>query len=388
MTKMTRLRVCNIISGAGWGGAERVVSLLLGGIRSRDLDVAVVVFNEGQLADTVRDLGIRVHVCAEGGRTFLSLCHSLRVWLSVNKFDVIHVHGYKELAVVIAASCGHLKTTLVTVHGLQPWTQITLGGALKYWGFMIFARLLGGWFVAVSQEIELRLRSALRTDRVFRISNPVPLQSREETGRDIRSIVGWPSGMKLVGFVGRLELVKGPDLLLTAATLCAPGIGFVFVGDGSMKAALNDVVRSNCLESRVRFLGHVPEAIGYIAGLDLLAVPSRHEGLPMVLLEAALCGVPVVAFDVGGVREVLDGSPCAQLISCGDVQEFARAMDRTVTGKEEIREAIVAWSNSVRAKFSLKAAVESYLALYVMIAADNTIPSGYGSHTDTSSTYR
>lgn len=134
-----------------------------------------------------------------------------------------------------------------------------------------------------------------------------------------------------------------------------------------MRTTLAEFVRLHQMGSRVQFLGHVQEAMSYIKCLDLLALPSRHEGLPMVLLEAAICRIPVVAFDVGGVSEVLDGSCSAQLIPPGDIQGFASAIERSVASHDKA--SMADWSSSVVSKFSLKATLESYLTLYKRVVA-------------------
>jgi L-malate glycosyltransferase len=359
------LRVCHIVTGDGWGGAERVVSLLLEGmLLSSDLKINVVLFNQGQLATTLDELGVETHVIQEEGRSFLSLCRELRGWFSNNKFDVIHVHRYKELAAAMAASFPRPTNLVVTVHGLQPWSQVELLEGVKYWAFMFIARLFGASFVAVSNEIERRLCKVLGRARISRIVNPIPSVPKREAGQNLRTILGWSSTQRLVGFVGRLEFVKGPDLFLRIASMCSEEIGFVIIGGGNMEAELVASVQTTDLKARVRFLGQVRDATPYLRQLDVLALTSRHEGLPMVVLEAASCGVPVVAFDVGGVGEVVDGGSAARLIRFGDFPGFVHALENVLNNEAAVREGVSLWATSVRSRFSLQAVVKAYLAIY------------------------
>lgn len=360
-----QMRVCHIVTGDGWGGLERVVSLLLEGmLRHSDLKIHVVLFNHGQLTTTLDELGIETHVIQEEGRSFLSLCRELRSWLSDNSFDVIHVHRYKELAAAIVASVPRSPNLVLTVHGLQPWSQVELLGGVKCWAFMFIARLFGASFVAVSKEIEGRLSKALGRARTSRIVNPIPSIPKIEEGQNLRTILGWSTTRRLVGFVGRLEFVKGPDLFLRIASMCSKEIGFVIIGGGSMEVELMASVQAADLKSRVHFLGQVRDAMPYLRQLDVLALCSRHEGLPMVVLEAAACGVPVVAFDVGGVGEVVDGGAAARLIPFGDFPGFAHALENVLSNDIAVRNGILVWATSVRSKFSLQAVVKSYLAIY------------------------
>lgn len=84
----------------------------------------------------------------------------------------------------------------------------------------------------------------------------------------------------------------------------------------------------------------------------------------MVLLEAAACEVPVVAFNVGGVGEVLDGSPAARLIRPGDEGGFVRALQEILNQGAEVRSEVSRWARSVRARFSPAVVASDYLALY------------------------
>ena len=359
------LRVCHIVTGDGWGGAERVVSLLLEGmLRYGDLKIHVVLFSQGQLATTLDELGIETHVIQEEGRSFLSLCRALRSWLSDKRFDVIHVHRYNELAAAIVASVPRSPNLVLTVHGLSPWSQLELLEGIKYWAPLLIARFFGAYFVAVSKEIEERLCKVLGRTRTTRIGNPIPPVPKIGEGQNLRTMLGWSATQRLVGFVGRLEFVKGPDLFLRIASMCSKEIGFVIIGGGAMEVELVASVQDADLKSCVRFLGQVRDATPYLLQLDVLALTSRHEGLPMVVLEAASCGVPVVAFDVGGVREVVDGGAAARLIPFGDFPGFVHALQNVLSNDTAVRNGLSLWAASVRSKFSLQAVVKAYLIVY------------------------
>jgi len=137
------------------------------------------------------------------------------------------------------------------------------------------------------------------------------------------------------------------------------------IGAGSLQQDLSARVVAAGLTGRVVFLGEVPDATGYLRQFDLLALPSRHEGLPLVLLEAAASDVPVVAFDVGGVREVLgQGGPGARLVPPADQDAFRRAIEESLQHREQSRAGAVRWAESVRTEFSLAAVSSAYCELY------------------------
>lgn len=364
------MRVVHVASGDAWGGAERVVALLAEGIGTqRDFSVEALLFNEGRLADVLRERGVPVHVIPESGHSFVGLALATRRWLKARHPDVVHAHRYKEILATAIAVAPRRYGFMVTAHGLEPSVQIARWRVLLIWGTLIAATLAGARVVAVSHELTRRLARILGRGRVTHIQNPMPMVGDGKTLPDLRRRFGWDPSRPLVGFIGRLESVKGPDIFTEVAARCQTDAGFVLIGGGSLERELSARVTAAGLTDRVAFLGEVPDAAGYIRQFDVLALPSRHEGLPLVLLEAAASEVPIVAFDVGGVREVLGtGGAAARLIPSTDRDGFSAALDELLRDPERSRGDAARWGESVRSEFSLAAISSSYSEIYRSIA--------------------
>jgi glycosyltransferase involved in cell wall biosynthesis len=362
------MKVLHLASGDGWAGAEMSLALLARGCREQnDLELACLLLNEGRLAEALRQLGLPVEVLPEARHSFWGLVRAVRQRIGEGRFDVVHAHRYKEMLITALARPPRRCRFVVTVHGLQPWRQLGVARSLQVWASLWAARLAGASFVAVSRELQERLGRVLGGKRVVGISNPLDPSPPEE-GRspsdDLRGRFGWHTQRPLVGFVGRLEEVKGPDLFLEIAKQVTVDAGFVVIGDGSLAETLRSLATEAGLRDRVGFTGEVSDARPYLAQLDVLALPSRHEGLPMVLLEAASCELPVVAFDVGGVAEVLDGGPATRLVPAGDTHSFAQTLEAQLREPSQTRAAAVRWSTAVRRRFGLESATAAYLAVY------------------------
>jgi len=364
------MRVVHVASGDAWGGAERVVALLAEGIGTQpDFSVEALLFNEGRLADVLRARGVPVHVILESEHSFVGLALATRRWLKARNPDVMHAHRYKEILATALAVAPRRCGFVATVHGLEPSTQLARWRVLLIWGTLIAARLAGARVVAVSHELTRRLARVLGRGHVAHIRNPMPTVGDGKALPDLRRRFGWDSSQPLVGFVGRLENVKGPDIFVEMAARCQTDAGFVLIGGGSLERELSARVTEAGLTDRVAFLGEVPDAAGYIRQLDVLALPSRHEGLPLVLLEAAASEVPIVAFDVGGVREVLGrGGPAAKLIPPTDRDGFREAVEELLQDRERSRRDAARWAESVRSEFSLATISSSYCEIYRVTA--------------------
>ena len=153
--------------------------------------------------------------------------------------------------------------------------------------------------------------------------SPVPQQ-------EARRELGFPAG-PLVVSVGNLAEEKGHDLVLDAAARIA-GLRTVIVGAGPQRSALEDRARALGIADRTTFVGNMPQdrLCRVYSAADVLALGSRREGWPNVLLEAMACGTPVVATNVGGVPEIVADPAAGIVVASQDPEAFADATRRAL----------------------------------------------------------
>lgn len=143
---------------------------------------------------------------------------------------------------------------------------------------------------------------------------------------DARRRLGLCESQKLIGCAGRLEEVKGFDLLIDAMAQLPSDIHAVIFGVGSQEQALKSKAEVLGLGERLTFAGLSCDMASVYPAFDIFCLPSRFEGLPLAALEAQACDIPVVGFDVGGVAEALcPDTSC--LVPEGDVIAFALAIE-------------------------------------------------------------
>src|SRR6266567_2654534 len=180
------------------------------------------------------------------------------------------------------------------------------------------------------------------TARIHVLRNPVDVQSiRRTVARPSRHWVG--GGPHLLA-AGRLSPEKGFDLLLdafAAVRMLFPNADLAILGDGIQQKALKSRCATLGLGSSVRFAGNVAEPALWFAGASLLVIPSRHEALPNVLLEAAAAGLPIVATPCSaGMTELLHGQSGAWLtrdISSPALERSLKAALATLRTGERFR---------------------------------------------------
>lgn len=182
--------------------------------------------------------------------------------------------------------------------------------------------------VAVSEALRARMIGiGMPPDRIHVLRNGVDTRMFAPAPRaEARKRLGIALDGPLVLGVGNLVAEKGFELLI--ATLASlPDVRALIVGDGPLRGALQRQAEAS-VPGRVDFRSAMPQAElrWAYAAADVLALPSLREGWPNVLLEALACGTPVVAADVGGVREIVSAEAPGRVVEGRDPGAWTRAI--------------------------------------------------------------
>ncbi len=145
--------------------------------------------------------------------------------------------------------------------------------------------------------------------------------------REARALLGLPAEAKVVGTVARLDAQKSPrDLVEAVAALGRDDVYAVWVGGGSLRAHTERLIVRRGLSGRFLLLGERSDVAALLPAFDVFALSSLFEGLPCALVEAMLCGVPVVATAVCSVPELVIAGNTGLLARPGDSRSLARAL--------------------------------------------------------------
>jgi glycosyltransferase involved in cell wall biosynthesis len=323
---VTLPRVAYVI-GTTTGGTGRHAAMLAEGCTARRLTVSVfgpaatrslfpaVAFTPVDIADRPRP--------ARDAAAVLRLRRLLARYVP----DVVHAHGLRAGAVTALALARTPRrerpAMVVTTHNAAP------SGATARAAYLALERLTArraDAVLCVSADLAARMRRAGARDVALAVVSapPAAAPSAEAVGQ-ARAAMG-AAGRPVVLAVGRLTPQKGFDLLLEAMTILGdrePAPLLVIAGDGPQAARL--AARSAALGSDVRFLGLRADIPALLAAADVVAVPSRWEGQPLIVQEALRAGRPLVASRVGGIPS-LTGEDAALLVPPGDPGRLASAV--------------------------------------------------------------
>jgi len=219
---------------------------------------------------------------------------------------------------------------------------------------------------ATSGPLGAAIRAAAPRTPVHVIPNgiavgPLPTPAERAAAREA---LGLAAGAPVVAFVGRLSREKAPEVLLRAVQ--GTGVQLLVAGEGPLRQALE----SEADPAQVRFLGFLSDVGPVLAAADVLALPSRTEGLPMAVLEAMAAGVAVVASEVGSLPEVL-GEGAGVLVPAGDVGALRQALESLSAPEERTRLASPA-RRRVESQYGAAAMARSYRERLYQPALDST----------------
>ncbi len=348
------------------GGAERQVMLLARGLRRRGWRVSVVALS-GAGGEAARDL-------EAAGVVFqsLAMCKGLadprgwvrfHEWLRRERPDVIHAHlphaawlaRWSRLGATVPAVIDSLHSSFTGTIGRR------LGYRVSNW--------LPDHVTAVSQAVaETHLQARMvSAEKLTVLPNGIDTEAWRPDAR-VRAAVRGELGLReefLWFAAGRLEPVKDyPTLLEAMARVPAPS-RLLIAGCGPLRDELTARAVGLGIGRRVRFLGFQAELRRWMQAADGFVLASRWEGLPMALLEAAACGLPIVATDVPGTREALEDGMTGRLATAGNPEDLAAAMTATMRDSSEERRAMGMRARvRVMEHFALEAVLDRWERLY------------------------
>ncbi|MGE0385218.1 MAG: glycosyltransferase family 4 protein [Gammaproteobacteria bacterium] len=253
----------------------------------------------------------------------------LAIYLKRNQFSILHCHLLYALGPWVGAISGLRVVT--TVHSVaERLGTIALIGLKR-----------SDTVIACSEEVAEGLSRRAAGRRLVVLKNGIKRPQGEARDRnELRQSFGIAPEHYLVVSLGRLIELKSYDVLISAVAAAMHRHAFLrllVAGDGEMRAELERQVVALGLDGKVRLMGHVSDVDGLLRAADLYVNSSKWEGLPMSLIEAMARGLPMIATNVGGNREIVLDGKTGVLIQPGDVDALSSAIIERIEDPEGSR---------------------------------------------------
>ncbi|WP_187432925.1 glycosyltransferase family 4 protein [Natronococcus pandeyae] len=372
--RLSESRVLHVITRSHWGGAPKIVKYLS---TESPASVAVACGPGGKLVDELRNEGVPVYVVdsLQSPPNPIQDAKSLyRITTLVRELEPDLVHCHSTKAGVLARIAARLNDvpSVFTVHGWGFYnTEYDFMGSVIRRGERTLARLTDGFVLVSENDAEAGMRYDITADTPSRVIHNGVSEWRAEDEGDLFGELPIDPDKPIIGSVCRLSHQKDPlEMLEVANRLADRSIDFemIIAGDGPLMDDCRRFVEHNDLET-VHLLGFRSDLGRVLSTLDVFLMTSRFEGFPLTLLEAMHVGIPIVSYDVGGVREAVKGGETGYVVERGNTGAFTERTARLVED-DAMRERFAnASRRTARDEFTVDRMVSEYRTFYRELVA-------------------
>jgi len=267
--------------------------------------------------------------------------------LKMSHYDIIHTHTTK--AGILGRIASRITGVPVIIHGLHGSTFQAFNSGLLNWLLFLFERLTGRFtdaYISVSKVLSEKyiekgigkkenyytVYSGMKLDKFYDVREKIDCRKKQRE-------LGINSKHFVIGNVARLETRKGHKFLLDAFKKVIMerkdcSLKLLIIGEGDKRENLENYVKELNLKENVIFTGYREDIEELMALMDIFVLTSLREGLPRVLVQAAAVGIPLVAFNVDGVSEIVKDNYNGFLVRVRDVEQLANRIIKYIDNKE------------------------------------------------------
>lgn len=376
---MPKIRVAHIITRLELGGAQENTLYTVTHLDSQVYDCFLITGKGGILdSKAVSALGAKAIFVSSLVRPvhpwndLLSLFVIYRLCRK-EKFDLVHTHSSKAgILGRWAAKLAGVNKIVHTFHGFgfndfqKPWTR---------WFFILAERvtaLITDKMIVVSSENTKKALACKigQPGQYIVIHSGIKVQEHLQLTVD-KAIAGKKIGLAenvpVVGMVACFKPQKAPlDFILIAqlVKIKVPPVKFILIGDGDLRPAIEDLIKKLSLENTVLLPGWREDVPELIKLMDVCVLTSLWEGLPRVILEAFVSGIPVIATPADGTKEVIKDGLTGFLVNFHDLDSFAEKIIYCLTYPEKNKKVIANAAKLVTGSFNIETMVQEIANLY------------------------
>ncbi|WP_338756303.1 glycosyltransferase family 4 protein [Halobacterium salinarum] len=373
---LSKKHILHIITRSEWGGAPRVVNMLA---KHSNPDTSVACGSGGRLISELREANVPVHELPQlesapspisDIRTLVQLCYLL----NTKDFDLIHCHSTKAGLIGRLAGTITQTPTLFTVHGWGFYnTEYDKLSSAIIHGERFLAQITDAIVCVSENDLRQGDQHNITQNAMTKvIHNGVPPIEFDDDRTQISDICSITNDKPVLGAIVRLAPQKNPKAILRAGKKLQDrgrAVQVVIIGSGPLMAECEDYISKHNLDS-VFLLGFQENALELLPDIDIFLLPSRFEGFPLTVLESLHAGVPIVAYDVGGVSEAVQEGCTGYVCAEGDHNQFVDNIEKIIKGDKSS----FMGSNArtiARERFSAQRMSNDYEDVYKQILRDD-----------------
>ena len=385
-----RIRVLFIMIQMAMGGAERLVLNLIKNLDREVFEPSLAWFVQERPLTEFVDLGIPLHyIPKKGGFDWTTISRLSRL-VRDHRIEIINAHHFMPVFYAYyGAKVANRSHLIYTEHSEND--VLKASGIWKIVGARIVNACDG--VIGVSEPVSSQLlrHFSLRPANVHTIENGVDLDlfstSPQSRARS-RAQCGFSPDETVIGIVANFRKNKNHRFLLSAfaeVNRARPKTRLIIVGQGfagdpeSSEEEIAQAIRDARLAARVNVIGYRSDVRDVLQALDVFCLVSHREGLPLSLIEAMACGLPVIGTDVAGIRDVIQPEANGLLVAPDDVPGLVSALTRLVDDAVLRQSLGLASQRIARERYSFRRCIDETQRVFRSVAADrpvdhNTVP--------------
>lgn len=352
--------------GGAIHGGTRLYESVIPRLNSRGVRTSLCILgNTHPAATRLRELGVEVFFCERSKWDPMALRDLLKV-VRNEGVNILHLNTMKSY--ILGRVACRLSGSKSIVHFHDTNSPGTLLSPVQ--------RALVPWTdraIAVSEHVGRFAveEYGIPADRISVLQNGIDTDafSRSDHAKVEELRKSWELGDNsiAVGVVGRIMAGKGQDLLIRSAKRLfqsVPNASLIFAGDGPMREECEQLAKDVGIATDVRFIGHRNDMPAVLAAFDLVVLPSTlDEGFPLSALEAMSVGKPVIAFDVGAMREINGTTDSLVLVPKVDGELLVSEMIEVLNDRDG-RDKLAARARSRANAFGIEAYADRLVDVY------------------------
>jgi len=358
-------RILQIIPTLDRSGAEKQLTLLAAGLPRDEFEVHVCLLTRGGPFEAdLQAAGVPVTLIGKRLKIDPSAYWRLKRYITSLRPDLVHTWLFAANAYGrVAALAAGVRRIVAGERSVDPW-KVWHELAIDRW----LARRTDRIVVNSSGVSDFYARHGIAAEKFTLIPNGVDLLPPSDVSRaELLAELKLPADTRLIGAVARLWPQKRIKDLIWAADLLKvirDDVHLLVVGEGPHRARLERFRRQVEIEDRVHFLGHRSDVPQFMPHFDVVWLASEYEGLPNAIMEAMSAGVPVVASDIPGNRDLVVPGETGYLVPLGDRAAFARQTRILLDDVELSRRFGAAGRERVLREFSVERMIARHAELY------------------------
>ena len=359
------MKILQVITDLNTGGVPLHLLRLARYLTNHGETVRVISLSpRGPVAQMLEDSGIPTQACDAAGAWDWRVAERLAATIGETQPDVVHsLLFHANIAARFACLLAgfdrrRLICEIQTVEIERRWHLLVDG----------WTQGLCRWIVGNSPSVieHLACRAHIARPRLRLIRGGVDVDAIRSAEPIDRTILGIPAGDPLLLWVGRLDPVKGLDVLVEAATRVVRihAAQIAIVGEGPYCPELKRLVTDSGIAERVHLLGPRDDVARLLKAADVFVFPSRTEGLPNAVLEAMAAGLPVVTTDAPGCRDLIEHDRTGLIVPVDNSAALAASICRLLSDGGLGTRLARAAAEYVSRNFRLEQCFGAYQALY------------------------